>query len=174
MANVWLNIINSELKKVAGSLDANTKIASVSNKIRHLGKLYATSEQFFPLDLIIKTLESHSVQWDGTPGWVVASLMSVGVPITRLLATYRKLIDSKEAVGAMEGKPNHLLSVVLDLLNRFADSPSLVPAAERRAFAGQCLDATTRYLSELYCTAHATSAALIAEFRNVQAKIERL
>ena len=173
VVNVWLNIINDELKKL-NSADTDTKIATLSNKIRALGRLYASSEQFFPLDFLIKTLESYSVKWDGNPSWVVATLLSVGVNLPRLFSSYNKLVVAKDSSGQTEGRPNHLLRVLLGLLNRFVDSPSVVPVSERRTFAGQCIDAMTFYLSELYCTAHTSSAALISEFRNVQGKFERL
>lgn len=63
------------------------------------------------------------------------------------------------------------------MLNRLVDTPgmaALVPTADRRALAGQCVEAVVIYLSDLFCTAHASSPALIAEFRNLQGKLELL
>lgn len=53
------------------------------------------------------------------------------------------------------------------------ESSALGPS-ERRNLGGQCVEAITIYLTDLYCTAHPTSATLITEFRNLQSKLEHL
>jgi nuclear pore complex protein Nup155 len=72
-----------------------------------------------------------------------------------------------------------LLKVLADMLNRSVDSSSggmtaLVPTADRRALIGQCVEAAGMYLTDLFCTVHATSAGLIAKFRTLQGKLELL
>lgn len=65
--------------------------------------------------------------------------------------------------------------MLADLLTRLVDSSgSLIPTPERRLLAGQYVEAVEIYLADLYCSAHASKAALVAEFRNLQGKLERL
>lgn len=176
VTNVWLSIINAEVKKLS-NVDSETKLATLGGKMKTLGRSYAQSEQFFPLEILVKTLETHSIRWNGSPGWVVSIMLTSGVSFQRLFATYNRLYGAKEAVWQFEGKPNHLLQVLADMLNRLVDSPgiaSLVPTAERRALIGQCVEAVVIYLTDLFCTTHATSPALITEFRNLQGKLELL
>ena len=106
-------------------------------------------------------------------------MLTAGVSFQRLFATYHRLYGAKDAVWQAEGKPNHLLKVLADMLNRLVDSssggmPALVPTADRRALIGQCVESVGIYLTDLFCTVHATSAALIDEFRTLQGKLELL
>lgn len=172
VVNVWTNIIQSELNKLSHA-DSETKLASLGSKIRTLARGYAASDQFFPLDFLIKTLEIYSIQWNGHPGWVVSILMASGLTLPRLFAAYNKLYNAKDPVWQTEGKPNHVLQVLSEILKRLTESSTLGPS-ERRNFGGQCVEAITIYLTDLYCTAHPTSASLITEFRNLQSKLEHL
>lgn len=167
IANVWTHIVAD-----AAELPAST----FATRIRDLASIYAQSEQFFPLDLIITTIEtSLASQEDLTDTWPVATFLSAGVAITRLFVAYNKLFTRRGSVWQARYKPYRILYVLLDILNRLAVTPSLVPASDRRPFVGQCIDAVTLYLTELYCTANvASSSDLINKFHNVQAKLERL
>ncbi|KAI9555074.1 hypothetical protein GHT06_017589 [Daphnia sinensis] len=176
VTSIWQNIINAEVKKL-GNADTETKLAALSSKMKTLGRTYAQSEQFFPLDFLVKTLETYSVRWNGPPGWVVSIMLTAGVSFQRLFAVYNRLYGAKDVVWQAEGKPNHLLKVLADMLNRLVDSSTgglaaLVPTADRRALIGQCVEAVGVYLTDLFCTTHATSPALIAEFRTLQGKLE--
>ncbi len=58
VANVWQHIVDAEVRRLPAQADAAARMASLSAKIRTLGRLYAnTSDQFFPLDLLVRTLE---------------------------------------------------------------------------------------------------------------------
>ena len=174
VTSVWQSIVNCEVKKLSNA-DPESKLSTLGSKMKTLGRLYAQSEQFFPLEFLVKTLETLSIRWDGPPGWVVSIMLSSGVSFQRLFATYNRLYGAKEAVWQSEGKPNHLLRVLADMLARLVDSPgSVVPTADRRALAGQCVEAVVIYLTDLFCTAHATSPALISEFRTLQGKLDLL
>lgn len=178
VTSIWQNIINAEVKKLS-SADTETKLATLGSKMKTLGRTYAQSEQFFPLEFLVKTLETYSVRWNGPPGWAVSIILTAGVSFQRLFAVYNRLYGAKDVVWQAEGKPNHLLKVLADMLNRLVDSSTgglaaLVPTADRRALIGQCVEAVGVYLTDLFCTTHATSPALIAEFRTLQGKLELL
>lgn len=165
VANVWTHIIGDAARLPASGF---------ATRMRDLALAYAQSDQFFPLDLIIRTLESNlASQEDAADAWPVATLLSAGVSLARLFTAYNKLFTCKDTVR--QTHPNRILYVLLDIVNRLAATPSLVPVGDRRAFVGQCIDAVTLYLTELYCTAHVgASSDLISKFRGVQAKLERL
>lgn len=178
VANVWLNIINSE---AAGAAE------SVQVKMRDLARTYGSSEKFFPLDLIVRTLESHAIRNQAPTDWAVSTLLSAGLPYQRLFSTYNKLYTSKETGNSsaqlhqvVAWPVNYLLQVLADLLERLTDPSSSaangsipVSSSERRSLAGQCLEAVEIYLTDLYCTAHPSSAQLTARFRNIQGQLER-
>ena len=45
---MWTNILDSEVNK-SSSMAPQTRVAMMSNKIKALGKLYASSQKYFPL-----------------------------------------------------------------------------------------------------------------------------
>ena len=67
VTNIWHNVINAEVKKLANA-DAETKLATLGSKMKTLGRTYALSEQFFSLEFLVKTLETLSIKWNGSPG----------------------------------------------------------------------------------------------------------
>lgn len=106
MTNVWLNVINSELKKLDRA-DPQTKLAAIGSKMTTLARAYASSEQFFPLEFVVKTLETYSIRWSGDPGWVTSILLSAGVPFQRIFTTYNKLHQAKDPLWqVMRGSHN--------------------------------------------------------------------
>jgi nuclear pore complex protein Nup155 len=67
VTNIWQNVINAEVKE-PGNADAETKLATLGSKMKTMGRTYAQSEQFFPLEFLVKTLETFSIRWDETSG----------------------------------------------------------------------------------------------------------
>ena len=67
VTNIWQNVINAEVKKLANA-DTETKLATLGSKMKTLGRTYASSEQFFFLEFLVKTLETLSIKWNGSPG----------------------------------------------------------------------------------------------------------
>ena len=170
VANVWLNIINSN----------SEASESVERKMGDLARTYGSSEKFFPLDLIVRSLESQAIKCQLPTNWAVSILLSAGLPYQRLFSTYNKLYTAKEGGGSGQMQVawpvNYLLQVLADLLERLTDpssSSSMPSSVERRSLAGQCLEAVEIYLTDLYCTAHPSSAQLTARFRNIQGQLER-
>ncbi len=109
MTSVWLNVINAELKKLDRS-DSETKLASIGSKMKTLGRAYASSEQFFPLEFIVKTLETHSIRWNGDAGWVTSILLEAAVPFQRVFTTYNKLHQLKDPLWQVKIYLNILLT----------------------------------------------------------------
>ena len=177
VVNVWTDIILSELKKL-GRADSETKLMSLGNKIRTLARSYAASDQLFPLDFLIKTLEIYSIQWNAHPGWVVSILVDSGLGLVHLFAAYNKLYNAKDPVWRTEGKPYHVLEVLYEILKRMTE-PSTLGPSEQRNVGAQGADAISIYLTDLYRTARSTfdfdrTASLITECHNLQFSLMRI
>ena len=54
---MWTNILDSEVNK-SSSMAPQTRVAMMSNKIKALGKLYASSQKYFPLGELQKDVSS--------------------------------------------------------------------------------------------------------------------
>jgi nuclear pore complex protein Nup155 len=65
VTNIWQNVINAKVKKL-GNADAEKKLATLASKMKTLGRIYAQSEQFFPLKFLVKTLETDGFRSAGT------------------------------------------------------------------------------------------------------------
>jgi len=169
--NIWSNIITCELDRLPESSN-NTKILSLSQKMETLGRMYAGSTKYFPVEFLVKILEVTSCRLGGDPGVVIAMMQGVGVDIPRLLDVYNRLYLAKDPIWLTEGNSLHLLTVLCSLLSQFAASPDLVALGERRQFNVVCQDAVATYLGELYM--RQDTQQLIQAFRDIQAKLDRI
>lgn len=115
VTNVWLNVINSELKKLDRA-NSETKLAAIGSKMKTLGRSYASSEQFFPLEFIVKTLETYSIRWNGDPGWVTSILLAAEIPFQRVFSVYHKLHQAKDPIWQVTAKEK---ASVLHLIDAF-------------------------------------------------------
>lgn len=169
---LWNNVLDLEISKVQQNVQAQTKISVLSSKLKSLGKLYASSQKYFPMEFIVKKLELFSLQINGDYEWVFKSLLSIGMALPKVFEVYNKLYTANDPVWLTKGAPYHLLRVLAKLSEKFAESPSNVPSNERRHFTVYCLDVIGNCLGYLY-TKHDTKD-LVSEFRAIQAKLERL
>ncbi len=46
---MWNNVIDAEMNRLPPTAASQTRISVMSNKIKSLGKLYATSQKYFPM-----------------------------------------------------------------------------------------------------------------------------
>jgi len=168
---VWNNIIEEEMAQTA-ELFPPDRIKVITNKIVALGKLYSSSQKYFPIEYITKKLELISVQIRGPYEWVFRALVETGTSLPKVFEVYNKLYSSNEPIWLTQGCPNHLLNVIAHIVDTFAETPNMVPINERRQFNVHCLDVVGNCLGYLY-TRH-DSNELVQQFRGIQAKLERL
>ena len=64
--------------------------------------------------------------------------------------------------------------MLFSLLQSFATDPGLVSPGERRQFMVVCQDAVSTYLGELYMKQTQETSGLVARFRDIQAKLDRM
>lgn len=168
---MWTNILESEWSRTI-EMTSQTKINALANKIKSLGKLYSTSQKYFPLEHIVRTLEVFSAQMKVDFEWVFKAILTTGIPLATVLEVYHKLNSANDPVWLTHGSANHLLIVMTRLLELFANNPNIIPARERRHFLVRCQDVVGSCLGFLY-TKHDTKN-LVQEFRSIQAKLERM
>ncbi|XP_023568499.1 nuclear pore complex protein Nup155 [Octodon degus] len=171
---LWQDIIEKELSDSV-TLNSSDRMHALSLKIILLGKIYAGTPRFFPLDFIIQFLEQQvcTLNWD--VGFVIQTMNEIGVPLPRLLEVYDQLFKSRDPFWNRVKKPLHLLDCIHVLLTRYVQNPGQVFNCERRRFTNLCLDAVCGYLVELQSMSSSSAVqAITGNFKSLQAKLERL
>ncbi|XP_040833408.1 nuclear pore complex protein Nup155 isoform X2 [Ochotona curzoniae] len=171
---LWQDIVEKELNDSV-MLSSSDRMHALSLKIVLLGKIYAGTPRFFPLDFIVQFLEQQvcTLNWD--VGFVIQTMNEIGVPLPRLLEVYDQLFKSRDPFWNRMKKPLHLLDCIHVLLTKYVENPSHVLNCERRRFTNLCLDAVCGYLVELQSMSSSTAVqAITGNFKSLQAKLERL
>ncbi|KAG8179998.1 hypothetical protein JTE90_020953 [Oedothorax gibbosus] len=173
---LWQSIIDkATVQSIANGTDRRVNI--IQQKIYDIGQPYVGCDDYFPLVYIIKLLESKSCTLNfSSPGWVFDILLKLGISIVDLLKIYHKLYKAKDSCWTSSGRPLHLLSVLVAIIDHFAESPSIVPVNERRTFTQFCLDVISDYLVDLQAMDFSVPNVnnLMREFKTIQRKLERL
>ncbi|XP_006876995.1 PREDICTED: nuclear pore complex protein Nup155 isoform X2 [Chrysochloris asiatica] len=171
---LWQDIIEKELNDSV-AMSSPDRMHALSLKIVLLGKIYAGTPRFFPLDFIVQFLEQQvcTLNWD--VGFVIQTMNEIGVPLPRLLEVYDQLFKSRDPFWNRTKKPLHLLECIHVLLTKYVENPSQVQNYERRRFTNLCLDAVCGYLVELQSISSSVVVqAITGNFKSLQAKLERL
>ncbi|XP_019645345.1 PREDICTED: nuclear pore complex protein Nup155-like isoform X1 [Branchiostoma belcheri] len=186
--SLWLEIVQKELSDSAGS-PADTRMTMLGNKLVKLGRTYASSDRFFPLAFLVKLLEKKVLELEFDQDWAFSTLLSVPVPVSKLLTIYDRLFKAKDPCWQAARRPLHVLEAIFLLLTKYATEPSLVPAYERkpvlggsyvknqrRQFTMFCLDCIASYLVEVEAMSSTEAGVqeLVRNFRGLQARLERL
>uniref|UniRef100_A0A8C0R1F0 Nucleoporin 155 n=1 Tax=Canis lupus dingo TaxID=286419 RepID=A0A8C0R1F0_CANLU len=156
---LWQDIIEKELNESV-TLSSPDRMHALSLKVVLLGKIYAGTPRFFPLDFIVQFLEQQvcTLNWD--VGFVIQTMNEIGVPLPRLLEVYDHLF-------------NNLLHCEYKKLLYFRLIRYLFLC--RRRFTNLCLDAICGYLVELQSMSSSVAVqAITGNFKSLQAKLERL
>uniref|UniRef100_A0A8C6YMQ4 Nucleoporin 155 n=1 Tax=Nothoprocta perdicaria TaxID=30464 RepID=A0A8C6YMQ4_NOTPE len=171
---LWQEIIEKELSDSV-SLSPADRMQALSLKMVLLGKIYASTPRYFPLDFIVQFLEQQvcTLNWD--VGFVTYTMQEIGVPLQRLLEVYDQLFKARDPYWNRMKKPLHLLECIHVLLSGYVHDPSRVLHFERRRFTNVCLDAVSCYLVELQSMSPTLMVqTTVGNFKSLQAKLERL
>uniref|UniRef100_A0A8B9J1Q5 Nucleoporin 155 n=1 Tax=Amazona collaria TaxID=241587 RepID=A0A8B9J1Q5_9PSIT len=169
---LWQEIIEKELSDSL-SLSPDDRMQALSLKMVLLGKIYAGTPRYFPLDFLVQFLEQQvcSLNWD--VGFVTYTMQEIGTPLPRLLEVYDQLFKVRDPYWSRMKKPLHLLECIHVLLSAYVHDPSRVLL--RRQFTNVCLDAVSCYLVELQSmTPTLMVQTTVGNFKSLQAKLERL
>ncbi|OBS78292.1 hypothetical protein A6R68_19317, partial [Neotoma lepida] len=108
---LWQDIIEKELSDSV-TLSSSDRMHALSLKLVLLGKIYAGTPRFFPLDFIVQFLEQQvcTLNWD--VGFVIQTMNEIGVPLPRLLEVYDQLFKSRDPFWNRVKRPLHLLDCI--------------------------------------------------------------
>nr|CAD7593305.1 unnamed protein product [Timema genevievae] len=168
---VWLKLIESELRN-CGSMSGNDKMSVLMNKVKYLGQEYSLSPRCFPLEFLIHNLEVYCCRLKANPSQVHSTMSSIGVPLVSLMKIYERLFEAKDRCWFLEGDEYHLARVIADLINSFANNPTVVPLVERRMAAAKAGDLISSCLTTLY--SRPDTNELVELLRGIHAKINRM
>ncbi|XP_057289225.1 nuclear pore complex protein Nup155 isoform X1 [Pezoporus wallicus] len=169
---LWQEIVEKELSDSL-SLSPDDRMQALSLKMVLLGKIYAGTPRYFPLDFLVQFLEQQvcTLNWD--VGFVTYTMQEIGTPLPRLLEVYDQLFKARDPYWSRMKKPLHLLECIHVLLSAYVHDPSRVLL--RRQFTNVCLDAVSCYLVELQSmTPTLMVQTTVGNFKSLQAKLERL
>ncbi|KAG7264494.1 hypothetical protein CRUP_020632 [Coryphaenoides rupestris] len=163
---------NFKLSECKLSID---RMTSLSLKVVSLGKLYAGTPRYFPLEFLVMHLEQEACRllWDA--GFVITTMLEIGVQLQRLLDVYDQLFKTRDPCWQRLRKPLHLVECIHVLLSGYVDDPSRVPAFDRRRFTNVCLDNICGYLVELQSLSpNAALQHIIGNFKTLQSKLQKV
>lgn len=172
--SLWQEIMDKELGDSLGMSPAD-RMRALSLKLVSLGKLYAGTPRYFPLEFLVKYLEQQvcSLGWD--VGFVTYTMLEIGVQLPRLLEVYDQLFKTRDPCWQRLKKPLHLVECIHVLLSGYVEDPSRVPTYDRRRFTNVCLDNICGYLVELQSLSpNSTLQHIIGNFKSLQAKLEKV
>lgn len=172
--SLWQEIIEKELNDSV-VMSPSDRMRAVSLKLVSLGKLYAGTPRYFPLDFLVKFLEQEVCRLSWDVGFVTFTMQEIGVQLPRLLEVYDQLFKTRDPCWQRLKKPLHLVECIHVLLSGYVDDPSRVPTYDRRRFTNACLDNICGYLVELQSLSpNAALQDIIRNFKSLQAKLEKL
>lgn len=172
--SLWQEIMEKELGDSVAMSGAD-RMRALSLKLVSLGKSYAGTPRYFPLEFLVKFLEQEVCRLNWDVGFVTFTLQEIGVQLPRLLEVYDQLFKTRDPCWQRLKKPLHLVECIHVLLSGYVDDPSRVPTYDRRRFTNVCLDNICGYLVELQSLSpNSTLQHTIGNFKALQAKLEKL
>lgn len=172
--SLWQEIMEKELADSV-AMSPVDRMRSLSLKLVSLGKMYAGTPRYFPLEFLVKFLEQEVCRLNWDVGFVTSTLQEIGVQLPRLLEVYDQLFKTRDPCWQRLRKPLHLVECIHVLLSGYVDDPSRVPTYDRRRFTNVCLDNICGYLVELQSLSpNSVLQQTIGNFKSLQAKLEKL
>ncbi|XP_038589686.1 nuclear pore complex protein Nup155 [Micropterus salmoides] len=172
--SLWQEIMERELGDTVAMSPAD-RMRSLSLKLVSLGKIYAGTPRYFPLEFLVKFLEQEVCRLNWDVGFVTSTMQEIGVQLPRLLEVYDQLFKTRDPCWQRLRKPLHLVECIHVLLSGYVDDPSRVPTYDRRRFTNVCLDNICGYLVELQSLSpNSALQQTIGNFKSLQAKLEKL
>uniref|UniRef100_A0A8C7S643 Nuclear pore complex protein Nup155 n=1 Tax=Oncorhynchus mykiss TaxID=8022 RepID=A0A8C7S643_ONCMY len=172
--SLWQEIMEKELGDSVAMSPAD-RMRALSLKLVSLGKIYAGTPRYFPLEFLVKFLEQEVCHLNWDVGFVTFTMQEIGVQLPRLLEVYDQLFKTRDPCWQRLKKPLHLVECIHVLLSGYVEDPSRVPTYDRRRFTNVCLDNICGYLVELQSLSpNSTLRLTIGNFKALQAKLEKV
>ncbi|XP_066568276.1 nuclear pore complex protein Nup155 isoform X2 [Amia ocellicauda] len=91
---LWQDIIEKVLSDSVAMSPAD-RMRALSLKLVSLGKIYAGTPRYFPLEFLVKFLEQEVCRLNWDVGFVTYTMQEIGVQLPRLLEVYDQLFKTK-------------------------------------------------------------------------------
>ncbi|KAK9508420.1 hypothetical protein O3M35_005984 [Rhynocoris fuscipes] len=166
--SVWDNILTEELSQCAQQSNED-QMAIVISKVRDLGRQFTTNSPCFPIAYLVMQLEQISCELEVVKSHVHQLMIQLGVSVQKLLDIYDQIFTANYRCWMAKGNELHLIQVIANFADTFAENKDQVPINERKAVAIQMQDLITNCLSTLYSKPN--SNQLIAYLKTLQAKL---
>uniref|UniRef100_A0A4W5M4I7 Nuclear pore complex protein Nup155 n=1 Tax=Hucho hucho TaxID=62062 RepID=A0A4W5M4I7_9TELE len=172
--SLWQEVMEKELDDSVAMSPAD-RMRALSLKLVSLGKIYAGTPRYFPLEFLVKFLEQEVCRLNWDVGFVTFTMQEIAVQLPRLLEVYDQLFKTRDPCWQRLKKPLHLVECIHVLLSGYVEDPSKVPTYDRRRFTNVCLDNICGYLVELQSLSPNSALQLtIGNFKALQAKLEKV
>ncbi|XP_044758799.1 nuclear pore complex protein Nup155 [Coccinella septempunctata] len=172
--SIWKNILKNELKSSAHINSANDRLSQILSKVKLLARTYSSSVNCFPLEYLVHELEVISVTLRASKSLVPRSLISMNIPMEKLIIVYNRLISitSNESFWKTEEHEFHFAESIAALINCFLEDSGQYNNVAKRRVISLCQDAVAGILSNLYSKPNTDD--LVTVLRSIQARLSRL
>jgi len=172
--SIWIEIFESAMQS-ATSGEVGDVVSLLQSKLRSLGKEYVSLERYFPVEFLVRYLESISSRLRASPRWVFTTLLDVGIPVATIYPIYNTLFREKDPGITLL----HILSAIHQILSVFVSDPGVIgpPGTEaRRRFLANAVTATPGYLVELEALTNQTREVvkIVEDFRTLLGQLDKL
>ncbi|XP_068608928.1 nuclear pore complex protein Nup155 [Brachionichthys hirsutus] len=172
--SLWQEIMEKELGDTM-AMSPVDRMRILGLKLVSLGKIYAGTPRYFPLEFLVKFLEQEVCRLNWDVGFVTSTMQEIGVQLPRLLEVYDQLFKTRDPCWQRLKKPLHLVECIHVLLSGYVDDPGRVATYDRRRFTNVCLDNICGYLVELQSLSpNSALQQTIGNFKSLQVKLEKL
>jgi len=118
---VWSDIIETELSSISRR-PANEQMDLLRLRLVTIGKKYAGSPSFFPIEFLIEHLESMKPQDTEDVGWVFTIMIEVGVTFWDVLMIYERLWKRLNAKENTTSDEIQIAKVIIHMIDKFTKS----------------------------------------------------
>ncbi|XP_077378853.1 nuclear pore complex protein Nup155-like isoform X2 [Festucalex cinctus] len=168
--STWEDIIEKELEDTVGK-NTQYRMQTLNLKLVSLGKIYAETPDYFPLEFLIKFLEEKVCQLRWGVDFVLSTMQDLGVKLLPLLEVYIQLF---RAGRLTRPRPLHSLECIQELLKLFVNDLNRVPTSDRCQFISMCRDNINYLKEELSQSPNGRLKYLINNFKDLQPQLEKL
>jgi len=132
---LWEKIVRGEYEACGGESGGGRSLEALSAKVRAVGARHFRTPSFFPLEFLVSTLEQlsaylvstdevDSIGIEPAAGWVVDTMLGVGVSHSALLDAYERTLSSMEPAWQVASARRHLIRATAACISSWCDRVS--------------------------------------------------
>ncbi|CAF1048882.1 unnamed protein product, partial [Brachionus calyciflorus] len=170
---LWKQIIANELDKLSRpDLKPSDLKYQLAENIISIAKEYIDDEKYFPLMVLIDSLEFVSLSRGFEPEWCCTLLRKLNLPFEQLIQAYHSVYLRKDIKWAENS--SRFINTIFCLIEMFTKAPKATSETDKVFFLRTVKDLIPKYLTELYGINDDLSKELINGFKSLNCIIERM